>query len=105
MPRMRLRRDRSSANRNQFLKFRHELFFLNLLGKFFFRKIQLIKEYFLKSAEEEYSSIRKSILLSNMESFDESRAKASSTDLIFPGHDVKMLTNFPKEAEGITRLV
>ena len=40
-----------------------------------------------------------------MESFDKVRAKASSIDLIFPGHDVKMLNDFPKVAENITRLV
>ena len=39
-----------------------------------------------------------------MESFDKVRAKASSIDLIFPGHDVKMLNDFPKVAENITRL-
>ena len=44
-------------------------------------------------------------LIAWMESFDKLRAKASSIDLIFPGHDVKMLTDFPKEAEGVTRLV
>ncbi len=40
-----------------------------------------------------------------MESFDKLRAKASSIDLIFPGHDVMMHNNFPKVAENITRLV
>lgn len=44
-------------------------------------------------------------LIAWMESFDKLRAKASSIDLIFPGHDVKMLTDFPKAAEGVTRLV
>jgi glyoxylase-like metal-dependent hydrolase (beta-lactamase superfamily II) len=43
-------------------------------------------------------------LIAWMESFDKLRAKASS-DLIFPGHDVKMLSDFPKVAEGVTRLV
>jgi glyoxylase-like metal-dependent hydrolase (beta-lactamase superfamily II) len=40
-----------------------------------------------------------------MESFDKVRARASTIDLIFPGHDVKMYDNFPKVAENITRLV
>jgi len=40
-----------------------------------------------------------------MEPSDELRAKASSIDLIFPGHDVRMLNDFPKMDEGITRLV
>lgn len=44
-------------------------------------------------------------LIAWMESFDRLRAKASSIDLIFPGHDIKMLNDFPKVAEGITRLV
>ena len=40
-----------------------------------------------------------------MESYDKLRAKASSLDVIFPGHDVMMLQNYPKVAEDITRLV
>jgi glyoxylase-like metal-dependent hydrolase (beta-lactamase superfamily II) len=40
-----------------------------------------------------------------MESYDKLRAKASSIDLIFPGHDVKMLSHYPKVAENVTRLV
>ncbi len=40
-----------------------------------------------------------------MESFDKLRAKASSTDLIFPGHDLIMHDNYPKVAENVTRLV
>lgn len=39
-----------------------------------------------------------------LESFDKLRAKASSIDLIFPGHDVMMLNNYPKVAENVTRL-
>lgn len=39
-----------------------------------------------------------------MESFDKLRAKASSIDLIFPGHDVMMYNNFPRVAENVTRL-
>ncbi len=40
-----------------------------------------------------------------MESFDKLRAKASSIDLIFPGHDVMMYNKFPKVADNVTRLV
>ena len=40
-----------------------------------------------------------------MESYDKLRAKASSLDVIFPGHDVMMLQNYPKVSEDITRLV
>lgn len=40
-----------------------------------------------------------------MKSFDKIRAKASSIDLIFPGHDPALLTNYPKVAEGVVQLV
>ena len=40
-----------------------------------------------------------------MESFDKLRARASSIDLIFPGHDVMMYNNYPKVAEYVTQLV
>ena len=40
-----------------------------------------------------------------MKSFDKIRAKASSIDLIFPGHDPALLTNYPKVAEGVSQLV
>lgn len=39
-----------------------------------------------------------------IQSFDMVKSKAD-IDLIFPGHDVLMLQNFPKVAEDITRLV
>jgi glyoxylase-like metal-dependent hydrolase (beta-lactamase superfamily II) len=38
-------------------------------------------------------------------SYEKLRAKAASIDLIFPGHDVKMLHDYPKVAEDVTRLV
>jgi len=37
-------------------------------------------------------------------SFDKVKGKAK-LDLIFPGHDVLMYENYPKVAEGVTRLV
>jgi glyoxylase-like metal-dependent hydrolase (beta-lactamase superfamily II) len=40
-----------------------------------------------------------------MKSYDKIRARASSLDLIFPGHDPAMLENFPQVAEDVTRLV
>jgi glyoxylase-like metal-dependent hydrolase (beta-lactamase superfamily II) len=40
-----------------------------------------------------------------MKSFDKIRAKASSIDLIFPGHDPALLTNYPKVAEDVSQLV
>ncbi len=39
-----------------------------------------------------------------MKSYDKIRAKASSIDLIFPGHDPKMMEDYPKVAEDVTRL-
>jgi glyoxylase-like metal-dependent hydrolase (beta-lactamase superfamily II) len=40
-----------------------------------------------------------------MKSYDKIRAKASSLDLIFPGHDPAMLKDFPRVAEDVSRLV
>jgi len=40
-----------------------------------------------------------------MKSFDKLRAKASSLDLMFPGHDPLLMTQYPKVAEGVVRLV
>ncbi len=39
-----------------------------------------------------------------MKSYDKVRAKASSLDLIFPGHDPVMLENYPAVAEEVIRL-
>ena len=39
-----------------------------------------------------------------METYDKVRARASSVDLCFPGHDAGMLLNYPKVAEDVTRL-
>ena len=39
-----------------------------------------------------------------METYDRLRAKASSMDLLFPGHDVLMLENYPVVAEDVTQL-
>lgn len=40
-----------------------------------------------------------------MKTYDKVKARVSSLDLLFPGHDMKMLTDYPKVAEDITRLV
>ena len=40
-----------------------------------------------------------------MKSYDKIRARVSSPDLLFPGHDRALLENYPKVAEGVTRLV
>ena len=39
-----------------------------------------------------------------MKSYDKLRAKASSLDLIFPGHDILMAQDYPRVAEDVTRL-
>ncbi len=39
-----------------------------------------------------------------MKTYDKIRAKASSLDLIFPGHDIKLMEDYPKVAEDVTRL-
>jgi glyoxylase-like metal-dependent hydrolase (beta-lactamase superfamily II) len=40
-----------------------------------------------------------------MQSFDKLKAKATSIDLLFPGHDAALLNDYPKVAVDITRLV
>ena len=44
-------------------------------------------------------------LISSLASYDKIKARATSIDLIFVGHDAKLFTDFPKVAEDITRLV
>jgi hypothetical protein len=40
-----------------------------------------------------------------MKTYDKLRSKASSIDLIFPGHDPIMTSAYPKVKKDITRLV
>jgi glyoxylase-like metal-dependent hydrolase (beta-lactamase superfamily II) len=40
-----------------------------------------------------------------MKTYDRLRARASSLDLIFPGHDALMTDNYPAVAPDVTRLV
>ena len=40
-----------------------------------------------------------------MRSYDKLRAKVTSPELLFPGHDRLMAQDFPQVAEGVTRLV
>ncbi|HYB20826.1 MAG TPA: N-acyl homoserine lactonase family protein [Thermodesulfobacteriota bacterium] len=40
-----------------------------------------------------------------MKSYDKIKTKASSPDLLFPGHDLALLENYPKVAEDVSRLV
>ena len=39
-----------------------------------------------------------------MKSYDKARAKASSPDLLFPGHDVGLMENYERVAEDVTRI-
>jgi len=39
-----------------------------------------------------------------MKSYEKLRARASSIDLIFPGHDFRMAVDYPQVAKDITRL-
>ena len=39
-----------------------------------------------------------------MKSFDKVKAKVSSPDLLFPGHDLALMENYPKVAEDVTRI-
>ena len=39
-----------------------------------------------------------------LESYDKLRSRASSIDLIFPGHDMELLTGYQKVAHDVTRL-
>jgi hypothetical protein len=40
-----------------------------------------------------------------MRSFDKVKQRVSSLELLFPGHDVSMLRDYPRVAEGVTQLV
>ena len=58
-----------------------------------------------RSFKEDNPSCLITDMIAWLESYDKLRAKASSIDLIFPGHDVMMLQNYPKVADDVTRLV
>ncbi len=58
-----------------------------------------------ESFREDIPSVFITDLIAWMETYDKLRAKASSIDLIFPGHDIFMLQDYPKVAQDVTRLV
>ena len=58
-----------------------------------------------RNFKEDHPSSLITDLIAWMETYDKLRARASSVDLLFPGHDALMLTSYPKVAEDITRLV
>jgi glyoxylase-like metal-dependent hydrolase (beta-lactamase superfamily II) len=61
--------------------------------------------HIFRNYEEEIPSIFVTDMIAWMKSYDKLKSKVSSVDLLFPGHDMKMLTEYPRVAEGITRLV
>ena len=60
--------------------------------------------HIFRNYEEEIPSCFIVDLVSWMKSYDKLKAIVSSPALLFPGHDMKMLTDYPKVAEDITRL-
>lgn len=61
--------------------------------------------HIFKNYEEEIPSCFIIDMVAWMRTYDKLKAKVSSLDLLFPGHDMKMLTDYPRVAEDITRLV
>jgi len=61
--------------------------------------------HIFRNYEEEIPSCFIVDMVAWMKTYDKLKSKVSSLDLLFPGHDMKMLTDFPKVAEDITRLV
>ncbi len=61
--------------------------------------------HLFRNYEEEIPSCFIVDLIAWMKTYEKLKSKVSSPDLLFPGHDKKMLTDYPEVAEGITRLV
>jgi glyoxylase-like metal-dependent hydrolase (beta-lactamase superfamily II) len=61
--------------------------------------------HIFRNYEEEIPSCFIADMVSWMRTYDKLKAKVSSLDLLFPGHDMKMLTDYPKVSKDITRLV
>jgi glyoxylase-like metal-dependent hydrolase (beta-lactamase superfamily II) len=60
--------------------------------------------HIFKNYETEIPSCFIVDLVAWMKTYDKVKSKVSSLDLLFPGHDMKMSTDYPVVAEGITRL-
>jgi len=58
-----------------------------------------------RSYKEDWPSGITTDLAASLRTYDKLRGKASSIDLIFPGHDRRMLENFPEVAKDVTKLV
>ncbi len=61
--------------------------------------------HIFKNYEEEIPSCFIADMVAWMKTYDQLKSKVSSLDLLFPGHDIKMSTQYPKVTEDITRLV
>ncbi|NWF92525.1 MAG: N-acyl homoserine lactonase family protein [Syntrophaceae bacterium] len=61
--------------------------------------------HLFRNYEEEIPSCFIIDMVAWMRTYDKLKSKVSSPDLLFPGHDMRMLTQYPKVAEEITRLV
>jgi len=61
--------------------------------------------HIFRNYEEEIPSSFITDMVAWMKTYERLKSKVSSPDLLFPGHDMKMLTQYPKVAEDITRLV
>jgi len=61
--------------------------------------------HFFRNYQDDWPSAFIIDLVGWMKTYDKLRAKVSSMDLLFPGHDPIMSEDYPKIAEGVTRLV
>jgi len=61
--------------------------------------------HIFRNYEEEIPSCFIADMVAWMRTYEKLKSKVSSPDLLFPGHDMKMFTNYPVVAEDITRLV
>jgi glyoxylase-like metal-dependent hydrolase (beta-lactamase superfamily II) len=61
--------------------------------------------HIFRNYQEDWPSAIIVDLVGWMKTYDKLRAKASSIDLLFPGHDPIMSEKYPELAEGVTRLV
>jgi glyoxylase-like metal-dependent hydrolase (beta-lactamase superfamily II) len=61
--------------------------------------------HIFRNYEEEIPSTFITDMVAWMKTYEKLKSKVSSINLLFPGHDLKMATHYPKVAEGITRLV
>jgi glyoxylase-like metal-dependent hydrolase (beta-lactamase superfamily II) len=61
--------------------------------------------HIFRNYSEDWPSVLIVDLVGWMKTYEKLRARVSSPDLLFPGHDRRMLEDYPEVAENITRLV